>query len=150
MAGRIACGASLPAWRAMRAAVTSRRCCSRSTVACGTHSSFAPASACWSPSTVVSTRSTSARRRRRGAAGSGLRRLTVAPMPGKVLQVLVAVGDAVEPGQPLVVLEAMKMETTLRAEIAGTVAAVGASPGDMVEAGAALVEITPPERAEPT
>jgi 3-methylcrotonyl-CoA carboxylase alpha subunit len=86
---------------------------------------------------------------RRGAAGGGLG-LTVAPMPGKVLQVLVGIGDAVEPGQPLVVLEAMKMETTLRAEIAGTVAAVGASPGDMVEAGAALVEITPPERAEPT
>ena len=88
---------------------------------------------------------------RRGAAGGGLG-LTVAPMPGKVLQVLVAVGDAVEPGQPLVVLEAMKMETTLRAEIAGTVARGGApSPGDMVDAGAVLVEITPPpERAEPT
>jgi 3-methylcrotonyl-CoA carboxylase alpha subunit len=58
--------------------------------------------------------------------------------------VLVAVGDAVEAGQPLVVLEAMKMETTLRAEIAGTIAAVGASPGDMVEAGAALIEIRSP------
>jgi len=80
---------------------------------------------------------------RRGAAAVGVG-LTVAPMPGKVLQVLVAVGDAVEPGQPLVVLEAMKMETTLRAEVAGTVAAVSASPGAMVEAGAALVEITPP------
>ena len=80
---------------------------------------------------------------RRGAAAVGLG-LTVAPMPGKVLQVLVAIGDAVEPGQPLVVLEAMKMETTLRAEIAGTVAAVSASAGAMVEAGAALVEITPP------
>jgi len=80
---------------------------------------------------------------RRGAATVG-RGLTVAPMPGKVLQVLVAVGDAVEPGQPLVVLEAMKMETTLRAEVAGTVASVSVSPGAMVEAGAALVEITPP------
>jgi acetyl/propionyl-CoA carboxylase alpha subunit len=91
---------------------------------------------------------------RRGTASGG-RGLTAAPMPGKVLQVLVAIGDAVEPGQALVVIEAMKMETTLRAEIAGTVAAIGASPGAMVEAGAALVEITPPpaprpERAEPT
>jgi len=42
-----------------------------------------------------------------------------------------------------VVLEAMKMETTLRAEIAGTVAAVGGAPGDTVEAGAVLVEISP-------
>jgi 3-methylcrotonyl-CoA carboxylase alpha subunit len=73
-----------------------------------------------------------------GGVGGGL---TVAPMPGKVLQVLVAVGDAVEAGQALVVLEAMKMETTLRADIAGTIAAVGASPGDMVEAGTLLVEI---------
>jgi biotin carboxyl carrier protein len=148
MADRIACAASLPAWRAMRAAATSRRCCSRSTVACGVHLSCAPASACWSPSTVVHAFDLG-EAPRRGAAGGGLG-LTVAPMPGKVLQVLVAIGDAVAPGQPLVVLEAMKMETTLRAEIAGTVAAVGASPGDMVEAGAALVEITPPERAEPT
>ena len=91
----------------------------------------------------MSTPSTSARRRAAAPPAAELG-LTVAPMPGKVLQVLVGIGDAVEPGQPLVVLEAMKMETTLRAEIAGTVAAVGASPGDMVEAGAALVEITPP------
>src|SRR5262245_4771173 len=83
---------------------------------------------------------------RRGAAAVG-RGLTVAPMPGKLLQVLVAVGDRVEPGQPLVVLEAMKMETTLRAEIAGTVAAVHASPGAMVEAGATVVEVTPPAGA---
>jgi 3-methylcrotonyl-CoA carboxylase alpha subunit len=79
---------------------------------------------------------------RRGAAAVG-RGLTVAPMPGKVLQVLVVPGDAVEPGQPLVVLEAMKMETTLRAEIAGTVTVVRASPGAMTEAGAPLVEVRP-------
>jgi len=84
-------------------------------------------------------------RRDSGPAGLGV---TVAPMPGKVLQVLVAVGDVVEPGQALVVLEAMKMETTLRAEIAGTVAVVGASPGAMVEAGATLVEVGPPAASQ--
>jgi len=77
---------------------------------------------------------------RAGGAGSGT---VIAPMPGKVLQVLVAVGDTVEPGQALVVVEAMKMETTLAAEIAGRVKAVHAAPGAMADAGAVLVEIEP-------
>jgi biotin carboxyl carrier protein len=64
-------------------------------------------------------------------------------MPGKVVKVLVATGDAVTAGQPLVVVEAMKMETTLAAEIDGTVKAVNASTGDTVDAGAVLVEIAP-------
>lgn len=71
-------------------------------------------------------------------AGSGL---VVAPMPGKVTRVLVAAGDAIEAGQPVVVLEAMKMETTLAAEIDGRVDAVRVTPGAMVEGGAVLVEI---------
>jgi len=75
-----------------------------------------------------------------GHAGSGV---VTAPMPGKIVAVLVKPGDAVEPGQPLVVLEAMKMETTLTAEIAGTVAAVHGAAGGMVDGGALLVEITP-------
>ena len=75
-----------------------------------------------------------------GAAGSGT---VIAPMPGKVVAVLVAPGDVVEAGQALVVLEAMKMETTLAAEVAGTVAAVEATVGGMVEAGAVLTIITP-------
>lgn len=73
-------------------------------------------------------------------AGSGI---VVAPMPGKVGRVLVSAGDAVAVGQPLVVLEAMKMETTLQAEIAGQVAAVHVADGAMVEGGATLVEIAP-------
>jgi len=73
-------------------------------------------------------------------AGSGV---VTAPMPGKIVAVLVKAGDAVEPGQPLVVLEAMKMETTLAAEIAGTVAAVHGTAGGMIDGGAVLVEITP-------
>jgi len=75
----------------------------------------------------------------RGGGGSGL---VTAPMPGKVIAVLVAVGDVVEAGQPLVLVEAMKMETTLAAEIAGRVQKVGATPGQLVEAGQVLVEIS--------
>jgi acetyl/propionyl-CoA carboxylase alpha subunit len=73
-----------------------------------------------------------------GGAGSGT---VVAPMPGKVVAVRVAVGDTVEVGQPLVVLEAMKMETTLVAEIAGTVKTINATAGTMADAGTVLVEI---------
>jgi 3-methylcrotonyl-CoA carboxylase alpha subunit len=65
----------------------------------------------------------------------------VAPMPGKVVQVLVAEGDVVEAGAPVVVLEAMKMETTLTAEVAGRVVRVVASSGGIVDGGALLVEI---------
>jgi len=62
-------------------------------------------------------------------------------MPGKVIAVLVAEGDAVEAGQPLVLVEAMKMETTLAAGIAGTVRRVAAQPGQLVDAGQVLVEV---------
>ena len=75
-------------------------------------------------------------------AGSGL---VTAPMPGKVLSVLVAPGDTVAVGQALVVLEAMKMESTLAAEVAGRVTAVRAVAGGTVAAGDLLVEIEPAE-----
>ena len=67
--------------------------------------------------------------------------VVVAPMPGKVVKVLVAAGDTVEAGQPLVVLEAMKMETTLTAEVGGQVSAVRAVAGATIDAGAVLIEI---------
>ncbi len=67
--------------------------------------------------------------------------LVEAPIPGKVVSVGVAVGDAVEPGQPLVVLEAMKMENELTAPQAGTVTAVHVEPGRTVDAGTVLVEL---------
>ena len=79
---------------------------------------------------------------RGGHAAAGFGAVT-APMPGKVVSVLVAVGDTVGVGQPLVVLEAMKMESTLAAEVAGRVTAVPASAGSTVAAGDLLVEIEP-------
>lgn len=62
-----------------------------------------------------------------------------APMPGKILKLLVKPGDRVEPRQGLVVVEAMKMENELRARAAGTVAEVRAIEGTTVEAGAILI-----------
>jgi acetyl/propionyl-CoA carboxylase alpha subunit len=64
-----------------------------------------------------------------------------APMPGTVVRVLAAPGDRVEAHDPLVVLEAMKMETPLLAPYAGTVAAVHVAEGDRVAGGAVLVEL---------
>ena len=62
-----------------------------------------------------------------------------APMPGKVLQVLVAQGDDVEEGTPLLVLEAMKMENVIKATAPGKVSSVPVSEGQAVEKGALLV-----------
>lgn len=74
----------------------------------------------------------------RGAAGA--ERLT-APMPGRVLRVLVAVGAVVEAGQPVVVIEAMKMENALTAARGGTVREVMVEEGASVEAGRPLMRL---------
>jgi biotin carboxyl carrier protein len=71
-------------------------------------------------------------------AGSGPQRLA-APMPGKVVRVLVAKGEAVRARQPLVVVEAMKMENELRAGRDGTVSEIHAREGVSVDAGALLI-----------
>jgi biotin carboxyl carrier protein len=68
---------------------------------------------------------------------------TRAPMPGKVLQVSARAGDDVNPGDPLLILEAMKMENVLCAEIAGKIREVHVKPGDMVEPGKLLVVVEP-------
>lgn len=75
-----------------------------------------------------------------GAGGAPHTELT-APMPGAVTQVLTGEGDEVVRGQPLVIVEAMKMEHVIRAPRAGLVRAVRARVGDQVEGGAVLVEI---------
>ena len=73
---------------------------------------------------------------------SGPQRI-VAPMPGKVVRVLGKPGDAVVHRQPVVVIEAMKMENELRALRDGTVAEVLVQEGQSVDAGALLAVITP-------
>jgi biotin carboxyl carrier protein len=85
-------------------------------------------------------------RRRRGrkddgaSTGSGPQRL-VAPMPGKVVRLLVKRGDPVTARQPVVVVEAMKMENELRASREGTVDEIHVSEGMSVDAGALLLVI---------
>ena len=73
-------------------------------------------------------------------AGSGPQRLA-APMPGKIVRVPVAVGDSVHARQPVMVVEAMKMENELRASRDGTVAEIHVHEGMSVDAGALLIVI---------
>jgi biotin carboxyl carrier protein len=75
-----------------------------------------------------------------GAGAHGEQRVT-APMPGRVVRVLVAPGDAVEARQPVIVVEAMKMENELRSPKAGVVKDVTVAAGSSVEAGRVLVVI---------
>jgi 3-methylcrotonyl-CoA carboxylase alpha subunit len=77
-----------------------------------------------------------------GPGGAGPRALT-APLAGVVVKVSVAEGDHVDTHQPLVILEAMKMEHTIDAPSPGVVARLHRAPGDRVQAGDILVELTP-------
>ena len=84
--------------------------------------------------------------RKKSASKQGATGETVAPMPGKIIKVMVEPGQTTNEGDVLVVLEAMKMEYTLKSEIAGRVDAVGARVGDQVKVGALLVKVTPEEK----
>ena len=75
-----------------------------------------------------------------GKAGSGAAKV-ISPMPGKVVKLLVAVGDSVEVGQGLVVVEAMKMQNEMKSPIAGTVTRVQAEEGATVTANQVLVVV---------
>lgn len=83
------------------------------------------------------------RRLARGAAGpaAGGTQIVTAPMPGTVVEVKAARGDAVCAGGGVVVVEAMKMQNELKAAKDGVVTAVHVSAGDSVAAGSALVTI---------
>jgi len=73
--------------------------------------------------------------------GDHAERTVVAPMPGTVIRVLAAEGDRVQPRQPLVVVEAMKMETPLLSPFEATVTKVHVAEGDRVTGGMVLVEL---------
>ncbi len=74
---------------------------------------------------------------RRRAGGEQIK----APMPGRVVSISAAVGDAVESGQGVVVIEAMKMENELRAQSSGQVREIRVGEGDTVDRNAVLVVI---------
>ncbi len=84
-------------------------------------------------------------RRLRAAVGKGETRLgkrvVTAPMPGKVVKLLVKPGDAVSPGDGVIVVEAMKMENELKAPAAGTVREIRVEEGKAVGGGDVLVVI---------
>jgi 3-methylcrotonyl-CoA carboxylase alpha subunit len=64
-----------------------------------------------------------------------------APMPGRIVRQLIAAGDRVARGAPLLVLEAMKMQNEIRCEVSGVVAKLHVRPGQSVEGGDLLFEI---------
>ncbi|MEM1413752.1 MAG: biotin/lipoyl-containing protein [Myxococcota bacterium] len=77
-------------------------------------------------------------RKARGAGAAAAKELR-APMPGRIVEVFVEAGQAIEAGAPLIVIEAMKMQNELRAETAGTVAGVEVAAGQNVEGNALLL-----------
>jgi len=86
-------------------------------------------------------------RRRSRSRGQGTEVLTgsyslLAPMPGRIVRLLVAAGDQVAARQPLAIMEAMKMENELHAPLAGTVTAIHVRAGDTVDAEALLLVVT--------
>ena len=81
------------------------------------------------------------RRPARGRAGRSLAGGLESPMPGVVTRVMVVVGEAVKKGQPLLALEAMKMEHLIRAPRDGTIRSIAAATGEMVNGGVPLVEM---------
>jgi pyruvate carboxylase subunit B len=91
---------------------------------------------------VEDERSREARRLTSGAKRARGRGEVRSVMPGIVKEVRVATGDAVRAGQPLLVLEAMKMENEIRADRAGVVEALHVTPGKAVEKGALLAVLS--------
>ena len=83
----------------------------------------------------------SLKERRGGGGGKEGPRAVKAPMPGRVVRVLVEVGEEVAEGQGVVVIEAMKMQNELKSPKAGRVARVGVGVGETVEQGGVLVVV---------
>ena len=87
---------------------------------------------------VLEPRAAFQRHRHHGGAGAGPQTI-VAPMPGRIVKVLVKPGEIVQPHQGVIIVEAMKMQNELRAPRAGTVTDVRVAEGASVEANAVLV-----------
>jgi len=86
--------------------------------------------------------------RYRNASGGDLEggdRFISSPMPGKVVKILVAEGDAVKKGETVIVISAMKMESEYKSLFDGVIKKVLVSEGDTTEANASLIEIDPAE-----
>jgi biotin carboxyl carrier protein len=83
----------------------------------------------------------SLRARRGAASGTDGPRAVKAPMPGRVIRVLVAAGDQVAAHQGLIVIEAMKMQNELKSPKAGRIARIAAQPGDTVQSGDILIVV---------
>lgn len=77
-----------------------------------------------------------------------LSKFLIAPMPGLLVRLDVGEGDKVEAGQPLAVVEAMKMENILRAAKSGTVKAIAAKTGDSLAVDAVILELSSRTTAE--
>jgi biotin carboxyl carrier protein len=71
--------------------------------------------------------------------------VAASPMPGKVVKILVKLGDKVEQGQGLVIVEAMKMENEIKSPVKGIVDKVNFKPGDLVDAAQPILEMKPEE-----
>jgi len=82
-------------------------------------------------------------RKRKKAGAGGSSDTVLAPMPGKVTKILVKQGQDLSKGQAVLVMEAMKMEYTLKSDIAGKVTLIDCQTGDQVVLGKALVKIEP-------
>lgn len=82
---------------------------------------------------------------RRNADADSTRGEIHAPMPGLIVEILVKEGDPVEAGQPIIIVEAMKMQNALVAPIRGRLSSVAIAPGAAVETGQRLATIRPDE-----
>lgn len=79
--------------------------------------------------------------RRRKSAGSATPDQIIAPMPGKITKLFVAVGDEVKKGQALLVMEAMKMEYTLKSDLDTKVEKINIQLAQQVEVGTLLIQL---------
>ena len=101
----------------------------------------------WVPETIGVAATPSAKKPRRaaggGAGGGGGNGTITVPMQGTIVKIEVEVGQEVEAGQTLLVLEAMKMENQINSDVSGTVAEIKVAAGDTVGGGDTVVVITP-------